>query len=104
MSLTTNKLVVRTSRLAVPTATVLALVLAGTMALRHTDVHAASNIATPLDENSVSSLVSLDKPVESVASRVTPAVVNVAVTSRGSHEQATSENDGPEQDQGQMQG
>jgi serine protease Do len=104
MSFTTNKLVTGTSRLAVPTATVLALVLAGTMAFHHTDVHAASNVATPLDENSVSSLVSLDKAVESVASRVTPAVVNVAVTSRGSHEQATSENDGPEQDQGQMQG
>ena len=37
--------------------------------------------------SSVSSLVSLDNAVEAVAARVTPAVVNVSVTSRG-HEEA----------------
>ena len=35
-----------------------------------------------LDDASVSSLVALDNAVEAVAARVTPAVVNVAVTSR----------------------
>ncbi len=35
-----------------------------------------------MDDSSVSSLVSLDNAVEAVAARVTPAVVNVAVTSK----------------------
>ncbi len=48
-------------------------------------MHAASYAAAaPLDDNSVSSLVALDHAVEAVAQRVTPAVVNIAVTSKGS--------------------
>ena len=50
-----------------------------------------------MDDNSVSSLVALDNAVEAVAARVTPAVVNVAVTSRGSSEHEVGE----EQEQGQ---
>ncbi len=38
--------------------------------------------ASPLDDNSVSTLLSLDRAMETLAARVTPAVVNVAVTSR----------------------
>ena len=38
--------------------------------------------AAPLDEQSVSPLLSLDKAMETLAARVTPAIVNVAVTSR----------------------
>jgi serine protease Do len=38
--------------------------------------------ATPLDDNSVGALLSLDHAMETLAARVTPAVVNVAVTSR----------------------
>ena len=38
--------------------------------------------ASPLDDNSVSALLSLDKAMETLAARVTPAVVNVAVTAR----------------------
>jgi serine protease Do len=55
-----------------------------------------------MDDNSVSALVSLDQAVEAVASRVSPAVVNIQVTSRGSSEREV----GGEQDQsqqGQMQ-
>ena len=44
----------------------------------HGSVHAASAI----DDNSVAALTSLDRAMEAVASRVTPAVVNVAVTSQ----------------------
>jgi serine protease Do len=43
---------------------------------------AAEPTATPLDDNSVSALLSLDQAMETLAARVTPAVVNVAVTSR----------------------
>lgn len=38
--------------------------------------------ASPLDDSSVGALLSLDKAMETLAARVTPAVVNVAVTSR----------------------
>jgi serine protease Do len=44
--------------------------------------------ATPLDDNSVGALLSLDKAMETLAARVTPAVVNVAVTSHSKAEMA----------------
>jgi serine protease Do len=46
----------------------------------------ASPTATPLDDNSVGALLSLDQAMETLAARVTPAVVNVAVTSHGRNE------------------
>jgi len=42
----------------------------------------AAPAAAPLDVDSVSSLLALDKAMETLAARVTPAVVNVTVTSR----------------------
>ena len=42
--------------------------------------------AAPLDADSVSPLLSLDKAMETLAARVTPAIVNVAVTSRSKSE------------------
>jgi serine protease Do len=48
----------------------------------------ASPTATPLDDNSVSALLSLDQAMETLAARVTPAVVNVAVTSHSKTEMA----------------
>ncbi|MGA8273098.1 MAG: Do family serine endopeptidase [Candidatus Sulfotelmatobacter sp.] len=53
----------------------------------------ASPTATPLDDNSVSALLSLDQAMETLAARVTPAVVNVAVTSHSK----------PDMTDGQMQ-
>ena len=41
----------------------------------------AAPAAAPLDDNSVSTLLSLDQAMETLAARVTPAIVNVAVTS-----------------------
>jgi serine protease Do len=43
---------------------------------------AARPTATPLDDNSVGALLSLDHAMETLAARVTPAIVNVTVTSR----------------------
>ena len=40
--------------------------------------------AAPLDDNSVSALLSLDHAMEALAARVTPAIVNVTVTSKRS--------------------
>src|ERR1700735_3163799 len=108
MSFETNKLVGKAGRIAVPAGAAAALVLAAGMFVHHNGVHAAmvsSPISSPapMDDNSVSSLVALDNAVEAVAARVTPAVVNVAVTSRGSaeHEVGEDQEDGQEQGQGQ---
>jgi serine protease Do len=43
-----------------------------------------SGAAAPLDDNSVSALLSLDQAMETLAARVTPAIVNVTVTSKRS--------------------
>src|SRR6266851_8482153 len=113
MSLETNKLVGKAGRFGALAGAAVALVLAATLSFHHSGVHAAMiSSPPPMDDNSVSSLVALDNAVEAVAARVTPAVVNVAVTSRGSsmHEMGGGGDqdegqDGPGQDgQGQMQG
>ena len=101
----TNKLVGKAGRIAVPAGAAVALVLAATMFFHHDGVHAAMiSSPSPLDDNSVSSLVALDNAVEAVAARVEPAVVNVAVTSHGSSEQMAGDDQSQGQDQGQDQG
>jgi serine protease Do len=99
MSLETNKLVGKVGRFGAPAGAAVALVLAATLFFHHNGVHAAMMISSPppMDDNSVSSLVALDNAVEAVAARVSPAVVNIQVTSRGSSEHQT----GGEQDQSQ---
>jgi serine protease Do len=96
MSRTTNQLIASAKKLTVPAAIAGAFVLGAAFYTGHGRVHAASN--APLDDNSVSALTSLDHAMEAVASKVTPAVVNVAVTSRGN-----SEEQGDEQGQSQLQ-
>jgi serine protease Do len=93
MSLPTNSLVANARKFAIPAGSVAALLLGGAFLVNHPSVHAAS-AAAPLDDSSVSSLVSLDNAVEAVAARVTPAVVNVSVTSHASQEEASDDNDG----------
>jgi serine protease Do len=60
--------------------------------LRPAGAHAASPApaASALDDNSVSALLALDHAMETVASRVTPAVVNVTVTSKAKPDQRLS--------------
>jgi serine protease Do len=60
------------------------------------DAASTAPAAAPLDDNSVSALLSLDHAMETVASRVTPAVVNVTVTARTKQQISRRE-------QGQMQ-
>ncbi len=48
---------------------------------------AAAPAAAPLDDNSVAAILSLDHAMETLAARVTPAVVNVTVTSKASPQQ-----------------
>src|ERR1700723_4109429 len=100
MSLETNKLVGKAGRYGAPAGAAVALVLAATLFFHHNGVHAAMiSSPAPMDDNSVSSLVALDNAVEAVASRVSPAVVNIQVTSRGSSEHQVG---GDEQEQGQQ--
>ena len=70
----------------------------------HNTAHAAASAAAPLDNNSVAPLVSLDDAVEAVAARVTPAVVNVSVTSHASAENGPSDDEQGEQGGGTPQG
>jgi serine protease Do len=48
--------------------------------------------AAPLDDSSVSALLSLDRAMEALAARVTPAIVNVTVTSKRSRAMNPAEN------------
>jgi serine protease Do len=52
---------------------------------------AAAPAAAPLDADSVGALLALDKAMETLAARVTPAVVNVTVTSRSKPEMTGKE-------------
>ncbi|MDE3188607.1 MAG: Do family serine endopeptidase [Acidobacteriota bacterium] len=91
MSASTNSLVATAKRFAVPAGAAATVLLGLTFLLGHDTAQAASNGASPMDDNSVSSLVALDNAVEAVAARVTPAVVNVAVTSRASAQDVMSD-------------
>jgi len=51
----------------------------------------AAPAAAPLDDNSVAALLTLDHAMETLAARVTPAVVNVTVASKPSQQQSTQE-------------
>jgi len=83
----TNQLVAIAKRFAAPAAVVGAFALGAALFVGRGNVHAASAI----DDNSVSALTSLDRAMEAVASRVTPAVVNVAVTSKVAGEEGAPE-------------
>ena len=59
----------------------------------------------PLDDNSVAALLSLDRAMETLAARVTPAIVNVSVTSKpsGQHGDAGGEEGNDDSDGGLQQ-
>jgi len=69
-------------------APVLAVGMVGSFAARQTVKPVVAKAASampstaPLDDNSVSALLALDQAMETLAARVTPAIVNVAVTSK----------------------
>jgi serine protease Do len=94
MSLSTNQLVTRLKKLAIPAALAGSFALGAAIFVGTGGVHAAAAFsASPLDDHSVSALTSLDQAMESVASRVTPAVVNIAVTSKGRQDDAADAGD-----------
>jgi len=96
MPMTTNSLVAKTKKLAVPAGILATLLFALAFMFDYSRAHAAAAAAAapPLDQSSVTSLVALNNAVEAVAARVTPAVVNVYVTSRVNSDQQTGDNQG----------
>jgi len=80
MTKATNSLIAKAKKLAVPAGFLAVLLFVFAIEIDHNKAMAAA--AGPLDDSSVSALTALDNAVEAVAARVTPAVVNVAVTSR----------------------
>src|SRR5579863_1530319 len=90
MAVTTNELVTKMKGIVAPTAIATSIALGGVLLFNH-NVHATP--VSPLDDHSVAALMSLDSAMETVAARVTPAVVNIAVTSKGSAEEAGSGDD-----------
>ena len=82
MSASTNQLVVKGRKLIIPAAIAGVFTLGVAMFVGNGGVHAAAFTASPIEDHSVAALTSLDQAMESVASRVTPAVVNIAVTAK----------------------
>jgi len=69
-----------------PAAVALTLALAASVIVYSSLAPARAGVSSntaPLDSSQVGALLSLDQAMEAVAARVTPAIVNVAVTSRG---------------------
>ena len=102
MNASTKQLIAIAKKLAIPAGIVATLVLSFVFITTHFTAHAAP-LSGPLDNSSVEPLVALDDAVEAVAARVTPAVVNVAVTSRVSGDQAYGD-DGDGQNGGGLGG
>lgn len=112
-NLLVDKCKVYTKRFVAPAAAAALLLFGGCFLANHVGVHAASASytgaagAAPLDNSSVSSLVALDHAVEAVAQRVTPAVVNIAVTSKATADEDDSDDqqqdDSQQNPQGQQQ-
>lgn len=100
MSQPTNRLVGVTKKLGVPAAIVGSFALGAAIFVGHGHVNAAMQ-TPPLSESSIAPLTALDHAMEAVAAKVTPSVVNVAVTARGNPEEEQGDS-GQQQQQQQL--
>jgi serine protease Do len=116
----TNLLRAQAKRFVAPLLALTLVVLTGSVVFGHRHVDAATSPdtpSTPINNASIDPLLALDQATEAVASRVTPAVVNIAVTSHAPEQPAEAQGDGednpfsqffgpqgPGQGHGQMQG
>jgi serine protease Do len=99
MSAETNLLRAQLKRFTAPMLALALILFGGAFVLGHKNVNAATageDPITPINNSSIDPLLALDQATEAVASRVTPAVVNIAVTSHAHEQQA--------EDQGENQG
>jgi serine protease Do len=95
-----------TRRMILPVVAAGAIIAVGAWSFARPAV-AASPLAGPLDESSVAPLLLLDQAMETLAARVTPAVVNVTVTAKVKQPRVMMFNgngQGDDDDQGQGQG
>src|SRR5271165_2507957 len=103
----TNLLRARAKAFAVPLLAFALVLFTGALIVGHRHVNAATsgdNSITPINNASIDPLLALDQATEAVASRVTPAVVNIAVTSHRSEQpamQGQGEDQGQNEDQGE---
>ena len=96
----TNLLRARAKAYAAPLLAFALVLSTGALIVGHRHVDAATapeNTITPINNASIDPLLALDQATEAVASRVTPAVVNIAVTSHRTEQPAEAQGD----DQGQ---
>jgi serine protease Do len=97
-----------TRRMAIPAVAVGAFLAVGAWSLARPASALPAPSAPPLNQGSVGPLLSLDQAMEALTAHVTPAVVNVNVTSKLSGREMAEEEGGPqgqqqEQEQQQMQ-
>src|ERR1700728_615324 len=101
MTKETNLLRARAKAYAAPLVAFALVLSTGAVIVGHRHVDAATGIdnnnIAPITNASIDPLLALDQATEAVASRVTPAVVNIAVTSHRTEQQAEAQGD----DQGQ---
>jgi serine protease Do len=101
MTKETNLLRARAKAYAAPLVAFALVLSTGAVIVGHRHVDAATgadnNNIAPINNASIDPLLALDQATEAVASRVTPAVVNIAVTSHRTEQQAEAQGD----DQGQ---
>jgi serine protease Do len=97
MFLSTNQLVLKLGKFVLPASLAVLAMAGGAAFLHENNVHAAAMTASPLDDNSVAALTAIDHAMESLAARVTPAVVNVAVTSKADEQQVEMEGMGQQE-------
>ena len=98
MSLSTKLLVA--TRYVGPAVLSGAVAVGAVAVVNHNAVHASAVTASALDDHSVAALTALNNAMEAVAARVTPAVVNIAVTSTPSMDEVQQQSGGD----GEMQG
>jgi serine protease Do len=96
MPASTNQLVSKRRKYILPTSLAVVAIVSSALVLHQNKVHAAAVTAAPLDDNSVAALTSMDHAMESLAARVTPAVVNVAVTSKAEEQPVAMQGTDPQ--------
>jgi serine protease Do len=97
VSTKTKSLVSSAARYIIPACLSAAVALGAVALVNRNPVHASAETAGPLDNQSVAALTALDSAMEAVAARVTPAVVNIAVTSTPSMDEVQQQQGGGEQ-------
>jgi serine protease Do len=98
MPVSTNQLVTASRRLAWPASLTAVAVVGAALFVHQNNVPVAAESVSPLDNNSVAALIAMDHAMESLAARVTPAVVNVAVTSKAEEQPVDMEGGSGQQD------